>query len=364
MSKTEFHPLTVSEVRPETDTAVCVTFDVPENLQSEFAFIQGQYLTLRAKINNEEVRRSYSICSGVDDGTLRVGIKHIEDGLFSSFANGELKAGDVVEVMAPQGEFYTQLHPDNAKRYMFICAGSGITPTLSIVKSVLAREPESHVTLLYGNKTSATVMFKEDLGFLKNRYMTRFNWLNILSREEQDAEVLYGRLDNSKGGELHAKGLIDITATDEFFLCGPESMISEVSRGLRASGVAEEHIHYELFFASAEDAKAVVEKHHARAEKYAGQVSKVSVTVSGRSINFELTADGENILDGAMRNGADLPFSCKGGVCATCKAKVLDGQVDMDLNHALSDAEVAAGMVLTCQAHPISEHVVVDFDAI
>ncbi len=364
MSKKEFYPLTVAEVRPETETAVCVTFGVPEHLQAEFAFIQGQYLTLRADIDGEEVRRSYSICSGVDDGTLRVGIKHIEDGLFSGFANGELKAGDVVDVMAPQGEFYTQLHPDNTKRYMFICAGSGITPTLSIVKTVLAREPHSHVTLLYGNKTSATVMFKEDLGFLKNRYMTRFNWLNILSREEQDAEVLYGRLDNGKGGELHAKGLIDITATDEFFLCGPESMISEVSRGLRASGIAEEHIHYELFFASAEDAKAVVEKHHARAEKYAGQVSKVSVTVSGRSINFDLTADGENILDGAMRNGADLPFSCKGGVCATCKAKVLEGQVDMDLNHALSEAEVAAGMVLTCQAHPISEHVVIDFDAI
>lgn len=364
MSNTEFYPLTVTDVRPETDTAVCVTFAVPDNLQAAFGFIQGQYLTLRTTINGEEVRRSYSICSGVDDGTLRVGIKHIEDGLFSSYANGVLKAGDVVDVMPPQGEFYTQLHPDNAKRYMFICAGSGITPTLSIVKTVLAREPLSDVTLLYGNKTSATVMFKEELGFLKNRYMTRFNWLNILSREEQDAEALYGRLDNKKGGELHAKGLINITDTDEFFLCGPESMISEVSRGLRASGVSEDNIHYELFFASAEDAKAVVEKHHARAEKYAGQVSEVSVTVSGRSINFELTADGENILDGAMRNGADLPFSCKGGVCATCKAKVIEGRVDMDLNHALSDAEVAAGMVLTCQAHPISERVVVDFDAI
>ena len=207
-------------------------------------------------------------------------------------------------------------------------------------------------------------MFKTELSNLKNKYMGRFKWLNILSREEQDAEVLYGRLDNRKGGELNNAGLINIAETDEFFLCGPESMISEVSRGLRASGIDEEHIHYELFFASADDAKAVVAKHHARAEQYAGQVSKVSVKVNGRSILFDLTADGENILDGAMRNGADLPFSCKGGVCATCKARVIDGEVEMDLNHALSDREVADGMILTCQAHPISESVTVDFDQI
>ena len=364
MTTPEFHTLQVANVQPETDNAVCVSFAVPGALQEHFRFKQGQYLTLRSTIDGEEVRRSYSICSGVDDGSLKVGIKHISDGVFSSFANTKLQANDELDVMTPQGEFYTELNPTQSKNYMCICAGSGITPILSICKSILAIEPDSRMTLLYGNKTSATVMFKEELGFLKSRYMSRFHWLNILSREEQDAEVLFGRLDNKKGGDLNAKGLIDIVSTDELFLCGPESMISEVSRGLRASGIDEEHIHYELFFASAEDAQAVVEKHHVRAEQYGGHISEITVKVSGRSIRFDLTADGENILDASLSNGADLPFSCKGGVCATCKARLVEGQVDMDLNHALSDKEVEDGMILTCQAHPLSDHVIVDFDQI
>jgi ring-1,2-phenylacetyl-CoA epoxidase subunit PaaE len=205
-------------------------------------------------------------------------------------------------------------------------------------------------------------MFKEDLGFLKNRYMTRLNWLNILSREQQDAEVLFGRLDNKKGGELNKSKLIDIANTDEFFLCGPESMISEVSRGLRDFGIAESKIHYELFFSSPEDAQAAIAKHQERAKRLAGRVSEMDVKVGGRSIRFDLTADGENILDGAMRNGADLPFSCKAGVCATCKARLVKGEVEMDLNHSLTEQEVKDGFILTCQSHPISDHVVVDFD--
>ena len=247
---------------------------------------------------------------------------------------------------------------------MCICAGSGITPILSIVKSVLSTEPESQVTLLFGNRNSNTVMFKQELSYIKNRYMERFQWVNILSAEQQDAEVLFGRLDNKKGGELQSKKMIDIPSTDEFFLCGPESMITGVSRGLRSSGIDESHIHYELFFSSAEDAKAVVEKHHERVEKYAGQTSVVSVKVSGRTVMFDLNKDGENILDAAMNNGADLPFSCKGGVCATCKAKVVEGEVDMDINHSLSPQEVEDGMVLTCQAHPTSDNLVIDFDQI
>ena len=247
---------------------------------------------------------------------------------------------------------------------MCICVGSGITPVLSIVKSILKCEPRSIVTLLYGNRNSATVMFRNELSFLKNRYMTRFNWVNILSREEQDAEVLYGRLDNRKGGELERRRLIDIGATDEFFLCGPQSMISEVSRGLRGSGVDESHIHYELFSSSIEDEQAAVEKHLARAQQYAGRVSDVTVTVAGRSSRFELSTDGESILDGALRNGADLPFSCKGGVCATCRARLTEGKVELDINHALSEKELSEGMILTCQAHPLTERVAVDFDAI
>lgn len=364
MSANQFYPLTLSEVRAETDSAVCLSFAVPAEQRDAFQFIQGQYLTLEAEIDGDKVRRSYSICSGVDDGKLQVAVKQIDGGLFSNYANRQLKRGDTVQVMPPQGNFYTQLDPANQKHYMCICAGSGITPMLSIIKSVLSREPLSSVTLLYGNKNSATVMFKDELNFVKNRYMTRFNWVNVMSREEQDAEVLYGRLDNKKGGELQAKRLIDIPATDEFFLCGPESMISEVSRGLRASGIDESHIHYELFYASSEDAEAVAAKHHQRAEKYADAMSQVTVRVAGRANSFDLAMVGENILDGAMRNGADLPYSCKGGVCATCKAKVVEGEVEMDLNHSLSEAEVAAGMVLTCQAHPVSSRVVVDFDAV
>lgn len=362
MTDDQFYSVAIADVRPETDSAICLTLDIPAPLKPTFFFTQGQYITLRATIEGEEVRRSYSICSGVDDGKLQVGIKRIESGVFSNYAHDHLKAGDHVEVLPPRGDFNTELDDKNEKHYMCICAGSGITPVLSIVKSILSREPNSRITLLFGNKNSATVMFKEELAFLKNRYLTRLNWLNILSREEQDASVLFGRIDGGKGAELSSKGLIDIGGTDEFFLCGPESMISDVSKGLRSVGVAESKIHYELFFASAEDAKTAIDKHHARAERYAGQVSEIEVKVAGRSTRFELTADGENILDGALRNGADLPFSCKSGVCATCKARVIKGEVEMDLNHSLGKEEVEAGMILTCQSHPVSSSVVVDFD--
>ena len=362
MSDSTFYSLQISEIEQETDSAVCLSFAVPAELKDKFNFTQGQHLTLRKTIDGQEIRRSYSICSGIHDSSLKVAIKAIDGGVFSTYANSQLKANDYIDVMPPQGDFNTPLSADNAKKYMCICAGSGITPILSIVKSILSSEPESQVTLLFGNKNSSTIMFKDDLGFLKNRYLTRFNWLNILSREEQDTDILFGRLDNKKGSQLQASHLIDIPGSDEFFLCGPESMISEVSRGLRSSGVDEAHIHYELFFASAEDAQAVVEKHHARAAQYAGQQAELMVTVGGRSSRFKLAADGENILDAALNNGADLPFSCKGGVCATCKAKLVEGEVEMDLNHALSDSEVAEGFILTCQSHPVSDRVVVDFD--
>ena len=364
MTEARFHHLRVAEVRPETSSAVCVTFDVPGPLCEAFRFIQGQYVTLSAEIEGGEVNRSYSICSGVDDECLKIGIKKIEGGLFSTYANECLRAGDEIRVMPPKGNFFTPLSADNAKNYMCICIGSGITPILSIVKSILRREPRSVVTLLYGNRNSATVMFRNELSFLKNRYITRFNWVNVLSREEQDAEVLCGRLDNRKGGELQRKRLIDIAGTDEFFLCGPQSMISEVSRGLRGSGVDESHIHYELFSSSVDDARAAVEKHLARVQQYAGRVSDVTVTVAGRSSRFELSTDGESILDGALRNGADLPFSCKGGVCATCRARLREGEVELDINHALGENELAEGLILTCQAHPITDKVVVDFDAL
>jgi ring-1,2-phenylacetyl-CoA epoxidase subunit PaaE len=356
-----FHQLNIKNLSQETDHAVVLSFEVPEELTDTFAFRQGQYLTLRANIDGENVQRSYSICAGLDDGELRVGIKHVDDGVFSSWANQQLKSGDSIEVMAPRGNFFTELEPETPRNYLCISSGSGITPVLSIIKTLLAREPECKVTLLYGNQRTATMMFRNELAFLKNRYMTRFHWINIFSREPQEAEILSGRINNRKGGELNRR-LIRIRDFDEFFLCGPEAMISEVSRGLRSEGIEEDHIHFELFASSAENARKAVERHHARAQKHKGKVSEVTVISSGREYNFELNADGENLLDAGLSNGIDLPFSCKGGVCATCKAVLIEGKVDMDLNQALRPEELEKGYILTCQSHPISDRVIVDYD--
>ena len=357
----KFYPLTISDISKETEHAVCLTFAVPEELSETFRFTQGQYLTLQTAIDGTGLRRSYSICSGVDDGTLRVAVKKVPGGVFSTYANEVMNAGEQLYVMPPQGTFATPPDPQSERSYLCIAAGSGITPIISIIKTVLQREPRSRITLLYGNQRVATIMFREELEALKNQYMARFQWLNILSRERQDIEILNGRIDNKKGAQL-LRHLLDLNAVDEFFLCGPEAMISEVSRGLRTEGVAEDRIHYELFATSAEAAAARVAKHHARALNMAGLVAQVTVNADGRQTRFELSADGQNILDGALDNGVDLPFACKGGVCATCKAKLLEGEVDMDVNHALEADEVAAGYILTCQSHPISERVVVDFE--
>ncbi len=358
----EFHTLTVAEVRAEANDTMHVLFDVPESARDAFAFEPGQYLTFAAEIDGAEVRRSYSICAAVGE-PLAVAIKKIDGGAFSEYAHETFAPGALVQALPPAGEFSPRLDPARARKYLLIAAGSGITPVISIAKTILAVEPQSEVTLLYGNRRSQDIIFRDQLLWMKNRYLTRLQWINIFSQETQEAPILNGRINNRKGGELN-QHLIDIVGYDEFFLCGPEGMISEVSRGLRGTGIDEENIHYELFFASPEDARQAIEKHQARAREYAGLTTEVRVRSGGREVVFDLTADGENILDGAMENGLELPFSCKGGVCATCKAKVLEGQVDMDLNHALSADEVADGFVLTCQAHPISDKVVVDFDVI
>ena len=361
MSEQDFYDLRIRSVQPETEHAVRISLDVPEELGDTFAFLQGQYLTFRANIDGEEVRRSYSICSAVHDEDLSVAIKHIEDGVFSSYANKTLKVGDTLPTMPPTGNFFVPVDKAAARRYLFIAAGSGITPIISNIKTVLFAEDQSEVTLLFGNQRSNTIMFLEALSDLKNRFMERFQWVNILSREDQGSDILNGRLNNRKGGDL-SRRLISIANYDEYFICGPESMISEVSRGLRASGVDESKIHYELFATSAEDAKLIIEKHHARAIKWGGKVSKVQVINDGRSTSFELTPDGENILDAGINNGMDLPFSCKAGVCATCKAKLIKGEVDMDVTNGLTAGEIEQGYILTCQSHPVSDHVTVDFD--
>jgi ring-1,2-phenylacetyl-CoA epoxidase subunit PaaE len=361
MSEARFHSVTIDRVTPETEHAVRLRFGIPPELQDEFAFTQGQYVTLRAQVDDQPLQRSYSICSAPSEGFLEVAIKRVEGGLFSNFANEQLRAGDHIELMPPQGSFFTRLSPDHAGKYLFISSGSGITPVISNIKAILETEPASEVTLLFGNQRSSTIMFREELSFLKNRYLTRFQWVNILSREDQGSDILNGRLNNRKGGELNRR-LVNLSSFDEYFICGPESMISEVSRGLRSVGAEESQIHYELFASSAEDAETVIRKHHERALVHGDKTSEVAIVMDGRASSFELAVNGENILDAGLNQGLDLPYSCKGGVCSTCKAKLVEGQVDMDITHGLEAGEIEQGFILTCQAHPVSDKVVVDFD--
>ncbi len=363
MSAQHFHPLTIADITTETSTAICISFDVPDNLKETFRFIQGQFITLRSSINGEELRRSYSIFSAVNEGSLRVAIKRVEDGAFSNHANDNFKVGASVDVMPPQGSFYTELNKANEKNYMCIAVGSGITPILSIVKSILFSEPKSHVTLLYGNRRSNTIMFKNELAQTKNRYLERFNWINILSQEDQGSDLLNGIINNEKGAALHKSKLINIKATNNVFICGPESMMSEVSRGFRAGGLDQSFIHYELFASSLEDSEKILEKTQERIDTYGeDSASKVTIIADGRTIDFQLPFVGENILDAGLHHGLDLPHACKAGVCSTCKAKLVKGEVDMDIIHGLEQHEIEAGYILSCQAHPISKEVKIDFD--
>ncbi|MDC9719618.1 MAG: 2Fe-2S iron-sulfur cluster-binding protein [Gammaproteobacteria bacterium] len=363
MADTNFYTLTIDEVKPETQTAVRVGFKVPEALKHTFVFNPGQFLTLQITIDGTPVRRSYSICSGVDDGHLRVGIKRVRGGVFSNHANDHFKVGDSIEVMPPQGQFSPQLDAKHQKNYMCLAVGSGITPILSIISSLLSREPQSMVSLVYGNKRTNTVMFKEELSFLKSRYLNRFKWVNIMSQEDQGSDTLKGKVDNKRGYLLQKHKIINILETSEAFICGPESMISEVSHGFRLEGLANEQIHYELFSNSSADSDIMLEKSRQRIQQYGeDKTSKVTVISDGRAIDFDLATVGSNILDAGMDNGIELPYSCKAGVCSTCKAKLIKGQVDMDISHGLEPHEVEAGFILTCQAHPVSDEVIVSFD--
>lgn len=361
MASAGFHSLTVSEVVPETEQAVCITFDVPEPLAQVFTFQPGQYLTLRTPIEGESVSRSYSICAPPSAGKLQVAVKRVERGLFSNYANDHLQPGMTLDVMPPQGAFTLPERKKSSVNYLFIAAGSGITPIMAMLTAVLESDLESRVTLLYGNQRTSSMMFRQQLAFLKNRYLHRLNWINILSRESQDAAALNGRIDNRKGAEL-SKHLLDLPGFDGFFLCGPESMISEVSRGLRSTGITDDRISYELFGSSASDAAERVARHHARSEAFAGKVCDVILVNDGRESQIQIAADGENLLDAGLNLGMDLPYACKGGVCSTCKALLVEGEVEMDIQRGLTPAEVERGMILTCQAHPISDRVHVDFD--
>jgi len=358
---TTFHALRIAAVQPDTDLATCITFTVPADLQSVFHRLPGQYLTLRCDVAGVSLTRCYSICTGAQDASLQIAVKRVQGGAVSNWLNDHAVVGMTVDVAPPQGNFCAAVHEAHAASYCFIASGSGITPVISNISTILAIEPESQVTLLYGNQRLATMMFREQLSFLKNAHMTRMHWVNLFSREDQGCDILNGRLNNRKGADLNRR-LINLKQFDEYFICGPESMISEVSRGLRQFGILEAHIHYELFAASADDARQVVAKHQVRARTQAGKTSQVTIVRDGRSTTFDVRADGENILDAGLAQGLDLPYSCKGGVCSTCKARLTHGRVDMDISHGLEANEIDAGLILTCQSHPVSDAVTLDFD--
>lgn len=360
MAHPTFHSLTVSDLRKETATCVSVAFAIPDHLKAAFHYEAGQYITIRKEIAGEELRRSYSLCSSPLESDFRVAVKQVHDGRFSTYANKELKVGDVLEVMTPTGHFTTALNPAQTKHYMAFAAGSGITPMMSLIKTILATEPHSSFTLVYGNQQFYSIIFREEIEALKNRYIGRFQVLHVLSRERMEADLNYGRINAEKCEQLF-KRLIHLQDMDQFFLCGPEDMIMGVKAFLEQQGVESNKIRFELF--STEGSSKAREAYQEAHKEDASKVSMVTIKVDDRSMEIPLAFGGETILDAALKHGADLPYACKGGVCCTCKAKVIEGTVEMEVNYALEADEVANGFVLTCQAHPTSERVVIDFDA-
>lgn len=355
---TKFQPLKVSELRRETPDTISVAFELPEALRETFHFTQGQYLTLRTVIDGEDVRRSYSICSAPHENELRVAIKKLDGGVFSTFANERLKAGDELLVMPPQGRFYTELSRENAKTYVAFAAGSGITPIISILKSTLVQEPDSRFILFYGNRGFDHIVFREQLEFLKNKYPDRLAVHHVLSRESMGSPLFSGRLNGEKCS-AYARYFFRPETVDHFFLCGPEELIFEVRDTLASLGVPSEKVHFELFTTPGVPKKSA-EQSATSARN--GFDASVTVIQDGVEFDFMLPSDGSTLLDAAMRAGADLPFSCKGGVCSTCKARILEGEVKMEINYGLEADEVAQGYVLTCQSHPTTQRLVVSFD--
>ncbi len=356
----KFHTLKVQDITRETDDCVSVAFEVPEELAESYQFVPGQYLTLEASIDGEAVRRSYSLCSSPVDGELRVAIKKVEGGRFSTYANESLQVGTEMRVMTPDGNFLVHIEESKAKNYVGFAAGSGITPIYSIIKSVLEMEPNSNFTLFYGNKTTQSVIFRDKLDGLKNKYMNRLEVHHILSREDQGSDYLKGRIDEQKCISF-AQKFFNPQDIDAYFLCGPEAMINNVSETLKGLEVAKEKIHYELFTSPAQ---SIAGKTKVKAPKESSEKLKSALTVvlDGDETHFDLASDGDVILDAALDAGADVPYACKGAVCCTCRAKVLEGSVEMEMNYALEDDEVEDGYILTCQSHPTSEKVVVSFD--
>ena len=352
MSGLHFHPLRVRDIQPEGDDALTLTFDVPPALAETFRFEPGQYLTLRADVADQDLRRSYSICAAAGE-SLRVGVRRVQGGAFSTWLHDAVRPGDSLDVMPPQGRFGAAL-ASRPRHVLAVAGGSGITPILSIVKTLLARDPRARCTLLYGNRFAASMMFKEELEDLKNSHLSRLVLQPVFSRETVDTPLNAGRLDAEKIATL----LRLAGPVDEAFLCGPHAMNDEAEAALLAAGLAPAHIHVERFGVPPSAADATL---HA---PQVGDATTATITIvrDGVSRNVAFQPNDESILAAAARAGLDVPYSCRSGVCATCRAKLLQGRVRMDRNFALEKSEVEAGFVLTCQAHPLTERVVVSFD--
>lgn len=354
-----FSKLRVADVQKETRDAVVVTLDVPADKKEDFKFIQGQYLTFRKDFDGEELRRSYSICAGADEDCLTVGIKHVDGGAFSGWANEELKAGDEIDVMKPSGTFYVSCDEAAERNYLALAIGSGITPILSHIKTVLAREPKSKFTLVYGNRSTSSIMFKETLEDLKNRYLGRLNVVHILKSDAQDIDLFTGRIDREKCDQLFSRW-IDIASMDYAFICGPQDMMETVSQALKDHGMRDDQIKFELFL-SAQPGRAK-KRASAKAAANSEDAVKATIILDGVSRTIEMPRDGVSLLEAAEDHSIEAPYSCKGGVCSTCRAKVMKGKMEMETNFALEDYEVEQGYVLTCQARPLTDEVVVDYD--
>ncbi|MCR9060266.1 1,2-phenylacetyl-CoA epoxidase subunit PaaE [Roseibium album] len=354
-----FHSLEVTDIRRDTRDAVVVTLKPEETEADAFGFVQGQYLTFRRNFDGEELRRSYSICTGLDEGCLKVGIKRVDGGAFSTWANEELKVGDQLEAMTPMGRFFTELEPGAAKSYLGFAGGSGITPVLSIIKTVLAREPHSNFTLIYANRQTSSIMFREELEDLKNRYLGRFSLIHILETESQEIDLFTGRIDAEKM-EMLFRLWIDAEEVDTAFICGPEPMMLTIADSLRSHGLGDDQIRFELFASTQPGrTKSPVAS---KAVAAGSGTCEVSVTLDGTTRNFQMDKSGTSVLEAAVANAMDAPFACKAGVCSTCRARVIEGEVEMEVNHALEDYEVRAGYVLSCQCIPVSDKVVISYD--
>ncbi|PHN06327.1 1,2-phenylacetyl-CoA epoxidase subunit PaaE [Flavilitoribacter nigricans] len=356
----KFYPVRIKQIEKTTSDCTVISFDVEEQWQPDFQYKQGQHLTLKATIDGQEVRRSYSLCSSPLDGEWKVAIKKVPQGSFSTYANEQLRAGDTLEIMPPNGRFYVEVDPDQQRHFVAFAAGSGITPILSIIKTHLQREPQSSFQLFYVNRATSSIILKEEIESLKNKYLDRFEVYHFLTQEERNMPLFNGRIDAEKL-ELIFRSLVDREATDEFFICGPAEMIFAIKDFLTASGVDPKHIHFELF--NTDGIKSNGQKKKRRTVPTDGSMSSIEIIEGGKKIKFRAPKGAGTILDAALRRNADLPFACKGGVCCTCKAKLLEGEVDMEVNYALEQEQLDAGYILSCQAVPMSDTIKVDFDA-